>query len=195
VQGEDAATATHLEDAMGHLLNHASLHADECLEPQLPAYDIFSIAAQVLSTGAVHWPGRTLAGFQAYPTTRSTRSASIGRPSRTAYYSFGSALFAGLSRREIRRRRRQVLPAIWRRGAQNGHIVTFEGEARTGDVKNNPDFFAAIDLSLQQRGASFDKAFEEFLVWRYLLGANDDGAAFPQGQLVEGRRGLDRGQS
>jgi len=55
INGSFASYPGLLADAAGHLLNHASLHAVDCLEPALPAFDMVSEAVQFIQA---RWTSR-----------------------------------------------------------------------------------------------------------------------------------------
>ena len=180
-RGAYITTPDGIEDAMGHILSHASLQADECLEPQLPAYDMFTIAVQQLGQTATYkWKEKLLPGFQSFP-AYPLDAVGMRTDYADVYYSFGSALFPIFLDERYGDGDGKLLVTIWRAGMQDGHVTSWNGEKRAGDVANDPDFFQAIDTVLKGRGSSFDQAFRELCVWRYLVGENDDGAHFRDG--------------
>lgn len=164
------------QDAAWHVLNHAALHAVDCLERSVPTNDIFSIGLQHLRSeippGYFKLETETFQAFPEYPLD------AMGRGSADMYYPFGAALFAVFLDQRYGLGDGRLLAEIWCRTAQPGHIVevdTQNTELVTADVENDPTWFDAVDLTLADKGASLAAAYREFAVWRLLVGKYDDG--------------------
>ncbi|MBI5545989.1 MAG: hypothetical protein HY901_19025 [Deltaproteobacteria bacterium] len=174
-------TAADLADASRHLLNHASLHAIDCLEPALPAYDMWSVAIQFLAKKNSPSTPHFLADFQGTPEEPLSWVEVFGE-THFDFYSFGSMLYAAFLDQRFGQGDGKLLAEIWRHTAQAGHITGIDPNANpewpTSDVVNSPTFFDAIDVVLQEKGSSFDEAFAEFAIWRLLVGSYHDGHHF-----------------
>jgi hypothetical protein len=162
-----------------HLLNHASMHATDCLEPALPAYDMFTLAAQVCASPALPYDWASeVQTFQQYP---EWSLDAVGQTSQDVYYSFGSALFMLFLEEHFGARDGKLLAQMWSHTPQPGHVTSVDpndSEVAYGDVANNPSFFDAIGTTLSAQGSSFDEAYSQFALWRFLVGDRDDGHHF-----------------
>jgi hypothetical protein len=157
---------------ISHLLNHASLHAVDCLEPQMPSFDTFSVAVEVLTGDGAFWD-TYIEQYQAMP----YESVDMWfRTAPSAYYQFGSSLFALFLDDFYGSGDGSLLAELWTHTAQDGTITGSSGELAYGDVDNEPDYLDAIDIGLQAHGASMDEAWIAFTASRWFVGANDDGA-------------------
>jgi MYXO-CTERM domain-containing protein len=157
---------------VSHLLNHASLHAVDCLEPQMPSFDTFSVAVEVLDGQAAFWD-TYIEQYQAMP----YESVDMWfRSAPKAYYQFGSSLFALFLDDHYGQGDGALLAELWRHTAQDGTVTGSNGELAYGDVDNEPDYLDAIDIGLAEHGASMDEAWVAFTASRWFVGANDDGA-------------------
>lgn len=158
--------------SVAHLLNHASLHAVDCLEPQMPAFDFFTVAIEVQTGRGAYWEWY-LEAFQSMP-YESVDHAFMDAS--TAAFQFGSALFPLMLDQVWGDGDGAFLAEAWEGTAQDGHITRGFGEMAEGDVENEPDFLDALAGALAARGATFDEAFATFTEYRWFVGANDDGA-------------------
>lgn len=167
---------------VAHLLNHASLHAIDCLEPQMPAFDLISVAIEQETGQAAYWP-YYVETFQSMPWESLDQ---VFYSSQTAYYQFGSSLFTLYLDEAYGDADGRAIAALWEGTAQDGQVTRGMGEMAYGNVDNEPDFLDAMDAWLQGQGSSLDEAWGGFTEWRWFTGANDDGAHFLDGAAWEG---------
>lgn len=198
ILGDDPATAAtdcptigrlnpiYMDDAailgmsIRHVLNHGSLHAVDCVEPQMPAFDMFTVAVEVMTGDGGHpyWLPHYLPAFQSLPW------ASVDYVVTNmdyVYYMFGSALFTLFLDEKYGAGDGALLVDAWARTPQDGTILTWDQEWCTADVDNEPDFLDGIAAELGARGATMDEALVAFTEWRYFVGGDDDGAHFADG--------------
>lgn len=164
--------------AMGlrHLFNHASLHAVDCIEPQMPSYDFVSVAVNVIEGKEPFFVPYYLKAYQSLPW-----AAIDYQPISAPYYMFGTALFALYLEEAVGDGDGRLLSACWEHAAQDGHILKFNGEFATADVPNQPDFLAAVDTELKSRGTSLEAEYVRFAEWRFFLAGDADAAHFAHG--------------
>jgi hypothetical protein len=162
-----------LDMCIAHLLNHASLHAVDCLEPQMPSFDTFSVAIELITGKAAFWD-TYIEQYQAMP----YESVDMWfRTSPQVFFQFGSSLFAYFLDDHYGAGDGAVLAALWEHAAQDGTVTSWNGEMAYGDVDNEPDYLDAIDAGLAAGyGSSLDEAWVAFTASRWFVGANDDGA-------------------
>jgi len=167
-----------------HLLNHGSLHAVDCIEPQMPAFDMFTDAVEVMNDDDhPYWKSAYLPGFQSMP-WKSLDWVATSMPA--GYYMFGSALFALFLEEKYGDADGSFLVSAWARTPQDGTILSQNQEWCTADVDNEPDFLDGIAAELEARGATMEEALIAFTEWRYFVGADDDGAHFAKGATWDG---------
>ena len=173
-----------LRMSVRHVLNHGSLHAVDCLEPQMPAFDMFTVAIEVETDDAhPYWLPSYLPAFQELP----WRSLDYVTSSMDhVFYMFGSALFTLFLDERYGDADGTLLVDAWARTPQDGTLLTWNQEWCTADVDDEPDFLDAIAAELEERGATMDEAVTEFTAWRYFVGADDDGAHFAKGAAWAG---------
>ncbi len=160
---------------VAHLLNHASLHAVDCLEPQMPAFDTISVAVEVLTGQAAYWD-LYVERYQQMP----YESVDMWfRSAPNAYYQFGSSLFALFLDAVYGGGDGALLADLWSLTAQDGTITRGSGELAYGDVENEPDYLDAVGEGLMALGSTFDEAWTGFTAHRWFVGPNDDGAHLP----------------
>jgi hypothetical protein len=178
---DDAALLTM---CVRHVLNHGSLHAVDCIEPQMPAFDMFTVAVEMLTDNDhPYWQAHYLPDFQEIPWA--SLDFVITNPD-YVFYMFGSALFTLFLEERYGDADGGLLVDAWARTPQDGTILTFNQEWCTADVDNEPDFLDAIAQELEARGATMDEALTAFTEWRYFVGADDDGAHFADGATWTG---------
>jgi hypothetical protein len=177
--------AAYMDDAdilrmsVRHVLNHGSLHAVDCLEPQMPAFDTITVAVEVETDDAhPYWLSAYLPAFQAQPTKALDWVTS---DMNQVFYMFGSALFALFLDEKYGDGDGAFLVDAWARTPQDGTILTWNQEWCTSDAVNEPDYLDAIAAELEERGASMEEALVAFTEWRYFVGEDDDGAHFAKG--------------
>jgi len=180
-------TLTLLEMGVLHIFNHNALHATDCIEPQNPAYDMFSAAVEVAIMGADHpyWIMMTigeLPTFQAHPWYSIDAVPASGSE---LFYTYGSALFPMLVDEVWGDGDGLLLSSIWARTAQDGTITSFS-PMPVADVENEPDFLDAIAAEATAQGSSFDEAFVLLTEYRFFVGTDDDGAHFDLAAAWEG---------
>jgi hypothetical protein len=173
------AIGTYYQDTAWHVLNHASLHAVDCLEMSVPTNDIFTIGVQ-LTRGTVpsDYLNHENTTFQRLP---EWSLDAVADTYDDVYYSFGSSLYALFLEERFGARDGKLLAEIWRHTAQNGHVTDVNPvntELVTADVANSPHWFDAIAAVLATKGSSFDAAYQDFAVWRLLAGPLSDGKHF-----------------
>ncbi|MBN2800151.1 MAG: hypothetical protein JXX28_13500 [Deltaproteobacteria bacterium] len=163
-----------LEMTVVHLLNHASLHAVDCLEPQMPSFDFFTVAVEhLLGVDAFGpWYYRE---FQSHP---EASLDAVYSDRDHAHYQFGSSLFPLFLTERYGDGSGALLADIWARTPQDGHILFANGELPMGDVENEPDYLDAIQDELAARGSSLDQAMIAFTEWRFFTGEFNDGEHF-----------------
>lgn len=162
--------------AVRHILNHASLHSVDCIEPQMPSYDFFTDAVVEISMGESDpmWRSYFLSTFQSFP---HYCLDFWGTSPETVYYQFGSALFVLFLDEYYGSADGALIPALWDGTRQDGILTSWSGEFASADgVENEPDFLDSISSHLDSMGVSFDEAFARFVEYRFFIGEDDDGA-------------------
>jgi uncharacterized protein (TIGR03382 family) len=167
------------KDCAWHLLNHASLHAVDCLETSVPANDIITIGLQ-MCYDAVPQDYQNLENqaFQNYPEYALN---GVGFTQDDMFYSFGSSMYALFLEERYGQRDGKLLVELWTHTPQDGHVLsvdTVNTELITADVPNSPNWFDAIATTLTAKGTTFDAAYQEFGLWRLLVSDYSDGKHF-----------------
>lgn len=162
-----------LQMGVVHVFNHNSLHAVDCIEPPVPAYDMFAVATEVVVMGSGHmyWLMSELPAFQNHPwySLDAYSTADV-------FYSYGSGFFLLFLDEVYGAGDGALLPAIWARTAQDGNVTSWTGPTCEADVENQPEFLDAMAAELEAQGSSFDEAFVLFTEYRFFVGNDDDGA-------------------
>ena len=179
-----------IEGFSWHLLNHASLHAIDCLEMSVPTNDIFSEgiqrifgkeAPEYLTLENTAFPDEPEWSLDAWYGWTTDVAAQTVNTQIDPFYSFGTSIYAVFLEERYGARDGKLLAEIWLHTPENGHVTHVykqNTEVIEADVPNVPNWFDAISAVLTAKGSSFDQAYEELAVWRLLTGSYSDGEHF-----------------
>lgn len=168
---------------VAHECHHAMQMAVDCTEAPF-AYENTTVAVTVLQFPEdALWLTYFLPAFQTSPHLGIDCTFFMDASRR--YFHYGAALFQLFLDAWVGDGDGRLLPRFWRAARQVG-TVTVSGGSPYSSAPNEPDLLEAIAVVLEEEGTSLHAAFAEFALWRFFVGADDDGAHFEHGDLWVG---------